>query len=734
MEQNWEEYRKKIIGLGDSSMKKTYFPELQEKIRALETNQGNLQSIISVLPVGVVIHTNNGKVLSYNPLADALMGITQMGNNKTLLSFATSLPDFATLKEYWKNAATNQTTNFEWVILNLNGEAAMLETTVNPIIWDNQEALISVLRDVTRQKEHEQELIDAKLEAENSKERYKALFEQAADGIVIGDIHGFIIDVNESFCTMSGYSSDEIIGNTPRMLFALEEMVRKPLQYHELDAGKIIINERKMTHKTGQLIDVQMSSRLLTDGRYQSIFRDVTEINRAQVNIRESEERFNSALQAVNEGIWDWNITEKKVFFDNRYYTLAGYIPLEFPATLDEWEKRIHPDDLAFSLEKMMEHIDGKTELYDIEFRFLRKDNSWMWIRGRGKIIEKDTKGKAIRMIGTHTDITDRKTIENELIKYKNHLEELVKERTDEIEQLNEELVTSNEELRQLNDELIIQKDHLENLLEELRSTQEQLLQSEKLASIGVLTAGIAHEINNPINFISSGVVGLEQESKNLLAAIHFFSQHFSENSDETMLRLFAEIENKFEIKLVIENIPKLINSIKVGVERTTNIVKGLRTFSRLDSENRSEVDVHELIDSALTLLYNKYKNYVTIEKKYTAHGQLSCFPGKLSQVFLNIIMNAVQAIETEGTVSISTSINPNSKMLEISVSDTGCGIPEHLLSKIFDPFFTTKQVGQGTGLGLPIVLGIVKDHGGNIQVNSEVGKGTTFLITLPIL
>ena len=174
-----------------------------------------------------------------------------------------------------------------------------------------------------------------------------------------------------------------------------------------------------------------------------------------------------------------------------------------------------------------------------------------------------------------------------------------------------------------------------------------------------------------------------------------------------------------------------MIDSVKTGTERTTEIVKGLRTFSRLDEDVLKIADIHDGLDSTLILLRNKYKESIEIKKQYGELPELECYPGQLNQVFMNILSNAIDAVDDKGIITIITSKSNGS--IRISISDTGEGIPEDIQSKIFEPFFTTKEVGQGTGLGLSICHSIIEKHSGSIEVKSEVGKGSEFLIVLPV-
>jgi len=305
----------------------------------------------------------------------------------------------------------------------------------------------------------------------------------------------------------------------------------------------------------------------------------------------------------------------------------------------------------------------------------------------------------------------------------KNSLDSKVQERTAQVMKQKEEIETINEELTR-------QKGELQKTLENLKQAQSQLVQSEKMASLGQLVAGIAHEINNPVNFISAGVESLSLNLEEIGQVLERYNRITVGNVREK-LKEINELKQNIEYKEAIREINKLIDSIKNGVIRTTEIVRGLRTFSRLDEDILKEADIHEGIDSTLILLHNKYKNRIEIVKKYKKIPLVECFPGQINQVFMNILSNAVDAIEENGTITISTSLSANN--VRISIRDSGNGIPESLRDKIFDPFFTTKGVGKGTGLGLSITQSIVEKHKGKIEVKSETGKGTEFIILLPV-
>ncbi len=293
----------------------------------------------------------------------------------------------------------------------------------------------------------------------------------------------------------------------------------------------------------------------------------------------------------------------------------------------------------------------------------------------------------------------------------------------------NEKLETAvNERTR----ELIAQQDALQDSLTKLQQTQSKLVESEKMASLGQLTAGVAHEINNPINFIANGVDNLQYNLVDLANLVRDYKDIPEGLTARQHLERINKIVDMEEIDEIVDDSIGMIKSVKNGVNRTVDIVKSLRNFSRLDEGNFKLVDIHEGIESTLTILGSQLKA-ISVEKDYGSFSPFYCNPGKLNQVFLNIINNAAQAIEhKEGKINISTSLLDTNQQIQIQISDNGKGMDEATQNRIFDPFFTTKAVGTGTGLGLSISYGIVQQHGGDITVESEKGKGTTFTILLP--
>jgi signal transduction histidine kinase len=286
--------------------------------------------------------------------------------------------------------------------------------------------------------------------------------------------------------------------------------------------------------------------------------------------------------------------------------------------------------------------------------------------------------------------------------------------------------------------ELQASKNSLEKTVHDLQLTQKQLVESEKLASLGQMTAGIAHEINNPVNFVRSNVQPLKRDVDELLEIINEFKNPVDPKDLPAKWDFLLKRYQELDIDYLQKEIHQLLNGIDEGSKRTADIVRSLRVFSRMDRDVLVLADVNECISSTLMVMKNITSKEATVITELEPQlPQIMCFPGKLNQVLMNLISNAVHATKMENRgvndrlVTVKT-VTHNDK-IQIVVKDNGSGMKDEVRKKIFDPFFTTKQVGEGTGLGLSIVLGIVHEHGGEINVESEWGTGTSFIITLPM-
>ena len=266
----------------------------------------------------------------------------------------------------------------------------------------------------------------------------------------------------------------------------------------------------------------------------------------------------------------------------------------------------------------------------------------------------------------------------------------------------------------------------------ELQRTQDQLLQSEKLASIGQLAAGVAHEINNPIGFVQSNVATLDRYVADIFALIAAYEQAETSIADPALRANVEAARKAADLDFVKDDVRALVAQSRDGIARVAKIVSDLKGYSRSASDERWQpADIHAAIDSTLNIVYNEIKYKAEVRKEYGTLPHIECRPAQLSQVFMNLLMNAAQAIRGQGTITIRTRDAGAHVVLEFA--DTGEGIEPANLARIFEPFFTTKPVGKGTGLGLSVAYGIVRDHGGEIAVDSTRGQGTVFRVLLPV-
>ena len=528
-----------------------------------------------------------------------------------------------------------------------------------------------------------------------SEEKYRTLMENMNDIVMMVDNDDRIQYVNNRFCEKLGYADNEVIGEIGYKLLLDSKDEEIIIKANENRTKNIISQyELTFTAKDGRKIDFLISGTPVRNSNGEVIgsignMMDITERKKAEKALKESQQLFQTLALDSPVGIFRTKPNGYTTYVNPKWIELSG---LRFEEAIgDGWLNAVHPEDKEKLQNNWGSHY-GKREKSTAEYRFIKPDGSIVWVLGYA--VPEIVDNKIMGYIGTITDITEKKKIENELEKHRHHLEFLVQERT-------EELATSNEELLSTNEELHNQREELEAVLLNLQNTQKQLINAEKMASLGVLASGVAHEINNPLNFIKGGVFGLEQ----------YFDENLKEHKDE---------------------VSDLIDGINTGVDRAADIVTSLNHYSRRDDTNVIECDIHSIIDNCLVILRNQIKDRIQIKKNYTSKSHLLYGnEGSLHQAMLNILSNAVQAIEESGVIDINTSLSK--QIVTILVSDTGSGIHSENMSKIFDPFFTTKEQGKGTGLGLSITHNIIEEHNGTIELESNIGRGSIVTIKLPL-
>ena len=323
---------------------------------------------------------------------------------------------------------------------------------------------------------------------------------------------------------------------------------------------------------------------------------------------------------------------------------------------------------------------------------------------------------RIVGRVWSFRDVTERTQAEQALRESRDEMENKVRERTTD--------------LQSANSALLIEKAHQEDLIKQLAEVHNQLLQSEKMASIGQLAAGVAHEINNPVGYVNSNLTSLQEYVDDLFKVLSAYEQAEKEMTPATRAQL-ADLKKKIDVAYVRDDIGKLMSESIGGLQRVKRIVLDLKDFSHVGESTKLWANIEQGMDSTLNVVWNELKYKTEVIKEYAGIPEIECIPTQINQVFMNLLMNAVQAIKEHGRITIRTGQEGDNVWVE--VEDTGSGIDPKNLSRIFDPFFTTKPVGQGTGLGLSLSYSIVQKHGGRIEVRSEVGKGTVFRVVLPL-
>lgn len=569
-------------------------------------------------------------------------------------------------------------------VKNKSGEAINVRWSVEIITFNEKKVMLSLCIDET-------EKLKAENEIQQSRELFKTLVESSPISITLSDMNGKFILANNVFSKYAAQAIEFIIGKTAQEIGITTDFDDYKLVLEQFKKDGYVKNfETNVINHKGEKFFMLFSAQIVTFNGQQGILQtsiDISDRRKAELELEHSQKLFKTLIDSNPNSITLIDSDGKYVMVNKAF---AKHIKFEISdivgKTPEELGIEVNPDHKNFILSELYKKgfIDG------FEAHVKNTDGQNLIILIFGSIVEvNNTKSILLSTV----DITERKHLENELKKYNEQLEFLVKERTEELE-------TSNEELRATNEELYSQREHLSLTLEKLKETQEQLIQTEKMASLGLLTAGVAHEINNPVNYIYNGAIAIE----NFLV----------DNSPQNL-----------------ETLKPLFEAINTGIQRITGIVKSLNKYSRNDESSLASCNVHEIIDNALVMLYNQYKKKIEITKEYsTTPPIVLAREGELHQVFLNIIINAVQAIEDKGTITIKTKVSENE--IEISIKDSGVGINPENLKKIFDPFFTTKDPGKGTGLGLSITKKIIQGHKGAIHCYSEPDKGAEFIVTLP--
>jgi PAS domain S-box-containing protein len=569
-----------------------------------------------------------------------------------------------------------------------DGRVIAVDINTSAIQMDGRPCVLAVMRDITERKRQEEARSRVERELRESQAFYHSLVESLPLNILRKDLDGRFTFGNQRYCAELKRPLEGLIGKTDFDFFP-QELARKyreddrrvletgnPLEtveeHHLPDGGKLFVQVIKtpVYDERGKAIGIQV------------IFWDVTARRRSEEALAQSERRYRQLTEATLDAIILADQAGHIEMFNPAAERLFGYHAAEVtgqPLTrlMPPAYKERHEAGLRRYVQTRLPHIVGQT----VELVARHKDGTEFPVELALSAFDLGAASGSTRLqfLGAVRDLTERNRM------------------------------------------------------------REVLLQNEKLASIGLLSAGVAHEINNPLAFIANNMAVLERDCRGLLALIDVYETagpHLVETNADLAARA-AALAEEIDLPYIRANLGRLLARSRAGLDRVTKIIHSLRGLARTDLPQIQEAALPDLVEMSLDIIRGRLKRAgVIVEQSYDPEPRLRCVPTQISQVIFNLLLNAVQAIEaaergSNGKIGVAVRRQPGH--FSIEVSDNGCGIPPENLPRLYDPFFTTKEVGEGTGLGLSICHNIVSAHGGDIQVTSTPGQGTTFRVLLPL-
>ncbi|MBD1892810.1 PAS domain S-box protein [Coleofasciculus sp. FACHB-SPT9] len=589
------------------------------------------------------------------------------------------------------------------------------------------------------------QLYDKAVEAGKQSDRRLAQFLEALPvGVFVVDASGKSYYANQTAQQIlgKGIMSEATVEELPETyqlyLAGTEQLYpsdRLPI-IRALRGEKVTVDDTEI-YQTDKIIPIEVWASPIFDDRGDiayaiAAFQDTTERKRSAEALQQAETRYRSIFENAIEGIFQITLDGHYICVNPALAKIYGYeSPEEMMNSIPEIKEQVYVDPKC--RKNLLDLLTKQGEVKGFEYQIYRQDGSIIWVSENTRGIC-DANGTLLYYEGTIIDITERKQIEQSL-------------RASEARE--------REKAQQL-----------ARSLRDLQQAQVQLIQSEKMSSLGQLVAGIAHEINNPVNFLSGNLTYVYDYTCDLLRLLKLYQKYYSNPAPEIQSEVQA-----IDIDFLAEDLPKILSSLKIGIDRIHQISVSLRTFSRADTSRKTLFNIHDGIDSTLLILKHRLNSNgnrpgITLIKEYENIPLVECYAGQLNQVFMNLIANAIDALEEAiasgifsknqnlvPTIRISTEIKQDNLRIKtenelvassffglnfshilIRITDNGVGISEEAKQHLFKPLFTTKQVGKGTGLGLSISHQIVVEkHGGQLKCISEPGQGTEFYIEIPI-
>jgi len=577
---------------------------------------------------------------------------------------------------------------------------------------DRRQEQIRLVNEKLQQEILQRKMAESQITSE--KNRLRRLISAIPDLVWFKDIHLAFIGCNHAFEALCGLTEPTLINRQNGSFGNLGvQAVFDNKDQEVLETGRPVQFEQWVTYPDGRqaLLDTKKTPYYSQSGEMIGLIaigRDITARKQVELALKEQQERLELVIGATNIGVWEWDIPSGATIFNERWAEIVGYRLEELePVSIWTWMAICHPDDLRRSNLAIERHFEGKDAFYDCECRMRHKNGSWVWVNDRGRVVEWTTDNKPLRMIGTHVDTTFRKTAEENLREANESLEQRVRERTRQIEQLHS-----------------------------------QLVMQEKLASVGQLAAGLAHELNNPINFVLTNFATLTENFADLTDVLNDYHLLVDDVDgrpiDPAKIAAIRAKEEGLQIDFLLHDIPALFSESERGFQRIDRVIQSMRNFSYKDHNgNRTYFNINKGIEDTLIIAKNVYKYHADVQADLADVPEVLCLPEQIHQVLLNLVVNSAQAIAenpsgAKGVIAIQTWRQNDHVCCRIA--DNGPGIPEQIRSRIFEPFFTTKAPGKGTGLGLSISYDIiVNKHGGEIAVACPEIGGTAFTFKIPL-
>jgi len=522
-----------------------------------------------------------------------------------------------------------------------------------------------------------------------------------------------ILVANRTVEQVLGYSGAQL---REMLITDLESSLQDVFYWEEVRSGQyldVAAQEGEYLCADGATLTVMKSVRVIRDGERPLLLvqaRDRRQERQVEELLEQTLAQLRTTLESTADGIlvidWHGKITSMNRLFSAMWEIPAGLLKAGDDDGIIEYiAGQVEQGELIRS---RLRQVADTTETQDL---FRLTNGRYFECRSRPQFLGERVVG---RVFG-YTDVTERHRAEEALRESRDQLESKVRERTRDLREANATL--EQEQARQA------------ELIKKLGVAQSQLLQSEKMASIGVLAAGVAHEINNPIGFVNSNLGSLQRYAQALLKLLDSY-EALEASFSQADRAAIAQVKKDVDADYLREDLEPLLRESLDGIDRVRRIVQDMKDFSHVDGGDLQYADLEAGLNSTMNVVWNEIKYKAEVSKEYAAIPQIECYPSQLNQVFMNLLVNAAHAIEQRGRITLRT--GHDEQQVWIEVEDTGTGIPKDKLGRIFEPFFTTKPVGKGTGLGLSLSYGIVQKHGGRIDVHSEVGKGTLFRVVLP--